>query len=118
MRIIKINSLGQFVRENGDFVWLSGTDAVKQLIRQFIQTFKGEVFLDITDGVDYKTKIFPKDASDFSRYTEFKRTILKVPGVKDIIDMEFSVVNAAKREYRVKINVQGTEETFLFDEVI
>lgn len=118
MRVLKVSKDGQFVRENGDFVWLEGKDAVQQMIRQFLLTIKGEVYIDDTLGVDYKNRIFPKSSSNFARYLEIKRVIMTVPGVQKVLQMEFITVNQAKREYKIIADIQGDLGFIEFNEVL
>lgn len=118
IKVLKIDSDGKVVRENGDFVWLEDNEAIIQLIKQKIQMFKGEWFMDLNLGIDYYNIIFPKTSSDFRRYLEFKRVIETVPGVISILDMKLVVENIAIRSYRLTMNISADYGTIIFNEVI
>ena len=118
IRVLKIDSDGKFVRENGDFVWLTDNDAITQVIKQKIQIFKGEWFMDLDLGVDYYNIIFPKTSSDFSRYLEFKRVVESVPGVVQVIDLNIELISATTREYQLNMRIEADYGIIIFDEVI
>jgi len=118
IKVLKIDSDGRTVRENGDFVWLTDNDAITQLVRQRIQIFKGEWFMNIELGIDYYNVVFPKGTSDFRKYLEFKRVVEEVPGVIRLLSASLAVENLAQRTYRLRMDISADYGTINFDEVI
>ena len=107
IRVLKITDDGKLARERGDFVWLTGADAVVQLLKQRLRVFKGECFMDITLGPDYFDVIFPKTSSDFRRYLELKRVIEGTPGVIELISLEIKPINKERRHYEFEFKVKS-----------
>ena len=118
IKILKVDSDGKVVRENGDFVWLTDNDAITQLVRQRIQVFKGEWFMNIELGIDYYNIIFPKATSDFRKYLEFKRVVEEVPGVQRLLSATLTVVDLTQRSYRLQMDIKANADIIKFDEVI
>ena len=117
MRVLKVNEDNELVRENGDFVWLYDGDAIVQLIRQRLQVFKGEWFMNVLLGVDYFGVIFPSTSSDFTRYIEIKRVVESVPGVTKLISLTIELENATTRSYRFIMDIEADYGTIVFNDV-
>ena len=118
IQVLKIDSDGKVVRENGDFVWLQDSYAITQLVRQKISMFKGEWAFDINLGIDYYNEVFPKTVSDFRRYLEFKRVVESVPGVISLIDFKIESTNTTTRSYTITMNISSDYGTINFEEEI
>lgn len=100
--------------ENGDLVLVTGIDAIQQNITRNIRTILGELFRDVTRGVDYFNIIFQKGIREQTKASELKRAILNTPGVVRIEGFAFSV-DSATRVASVtaqKIVVEGGEFPF------
>jgi len=118
IKVLKVDSDGLAVRENGDFVWLVDNDAVTQLVGQKLRMFKGEWFLDLTLGVDYFGVIFPKTSSDFKRYLEIKRVVESVPGITSLLSAKIVLTDKATRAYQMSLEMTGDYGTINFNEVV
>jgi hypothetical protein len=70
---------------SNQLVLLDGPDQVTQQLRSRLRMIAGEWFLDPTRGVDYRGVVWVKGVSDSLVAAEFKRNILTVPGVLQLI---------------------------------
>lgn len=61
----------------GDLVLVTGVSESAQRIRDRLQTFLGEWFLDLKYGVDYRKDILVKNPNSTFIYTILKREALK-----------------------------------------
>ena len=95
--------------ENGDLVLVTGKDAIKQAITRNIRTFLGEIFRDVSLGVDYFNVIFQKGVRPEARASEFKRAILQTKGVIRIEGFSFDL-NSTSRVATVRAQRIVTED--------
>lgn len=87
-----------------------------QRIKQRLQTFQGECFLDRSVGVPYFGEVMKKKP-DFGRIRSLLVSIVKgVEGVVKILSLEI-LMNDRTRELSVAFRVLGTEETIVEGEV-
>lgn len=102
---------------DGDLVLTTGVDAIEQHLRQRIQTFLGEWFLDSRIGLAYFEHILRKDFNPTVIDSIFKTTILETPGVEDLqafdIDLEPST-----REMTLTFTVKTQEGDIDFSQVL
>ena len=71
---------GDPVVENGAFVIVEDGDAVVEMIRRRVRIFKGEWFLDIDRGPDWRNNILVKNPDPSIVAAELKTAIADVPG--------------------------------------
>lgn len=67
------------------FSLTSGSNEVRQRLKQNLQTFLGEFFLDTTIGVPYFQVVFDKSSPPGLVADVFKDAILKTAGVVELI---------------------------------
>lgn len=82
---LKLDDNNDLVFENNQLVLVDGADFVKQLLKQRLQTFIGEWFLDTSLGIPYFQEILKKQVNINAVSNIFKNEILNTPGV---IEME------------------------------
>lgn len=75
------------VIENGDFVLVSGVDAIVQQCRIALQMFQGEWFLNLDAGIPYWERILGQKPNTAIAAAQifFSRELLAVPGVNKIL---------------------------------
>lgn len=96
-RDLKIDAItGDLVIENGDFLWVDGIEAIEQDIRTALQMFQGEWFLDETEGVPYHQSILGQKVSPLVVREIFRRQLLAIPGVLDVVSISASFVGATR----------------------
>ena len=79
------------VIENGSPVRVSGEAAVAQSIKHRLLFFKGEYFLDVRQGMPWRTQILIKNP-DLSQLRDlFRQAILQDPEVVDVPSVDLSL---------------------------
>lgn len=98
-RDLKIDAdTGDLVIEDGDFVWVTGLDAIEQDIRTALLMFMGEWFLDLTAGVPWHQSILGQKASNLPAIREiFRQQLLAIPGVLDVLSVEVTFAATTRR---------------------
>lgn len=89
---------------NGDLALVTGTDAINQNIKQAMQFWLGEWFLDTTKGVPYKQQILIKNPNMDIVQADLINAVLNVPGVVQILEMNFDY-NSTDRALSVFMSV-------------
>lgn len=88
---IALDDDGDLLIENGDFVLITGQDAMKQRIKIALQMYLGEYKLDSSKGVAYLPVdgtaefLFDKSLDQSTREAIVKDAILRITGVTAII---------------------------------
>lgn len=107
MRVRKQDSSGDYAwgHQQNDF-WLNAPDGVAQAIKTRLLLFRGEWFLDVTDGTPWTTQVLDKYTQD--QYdAAIQDRILGTPGVVQITSYSSSVNTAARTlTVTVSINTQ------------
>lgn len=104
MRVRKQDSSGDYVfgHQQNDF-WLNTSDGVAQAIKTRLLLFRGEWFLDVTDGTPWTTQVLDKYTQD--QYdAAIQDRILGTPGVVQITAYSSSV-NTTTRTLTVNATV-------------
>jgi hypothetical protein len=90
-RDLKIDALtGDLIIEDGDFVWVAGIDSIEQDIRTALLMFRGEWFLDLTQGVPYHQSILGQKTPLTVIREIFRTQLLTIPGVLAVLALEVS----------------------------
>jgi len=107
------------VLEDGavDLTLVSGTDEIDQRIRHTLRLFKGEWYLDITQGVPYFESILIKGASEAAVGEAIAKALLKNP---DVLRIDNMVVAFDKntRTADVSFIAVTTDGTILIQELL
>lgn len=82
---------------NGDLVLTSQGDAVRQHLLQRLRTFRGEWFLDLSEGVPYYQDILVKNPNPDVVDGVLKEVILTTPGVDELLTFELDYDQATRR---------------------
>lgn len=78
---LKLDDNNDLVIEDNELVLLDGGDLVAQLLKEKLQTFQGEWFLDTSLGVPYFQDILKKQVDLSGIGNIFKDQILNTPGI-------------------------------------
>lgn len=106
---------GDLTVENGAFVTLSGTEATAEMIRRRVRVFKGEWFLDLDRGINYRQGVMVKNPNPLVVESEFKAAIAAVSGFIRFLSFEFSISSA--RRLSVKFKAMFDSGIITFEEV-
>lgn len=94
---------------NGQWVLLTdNADQVRQVLQNRLQFFEGEWFLDTRLGVPYFQFVYVKNPDLNVVDRVFRRAILSVPGLTQILELTLTP-NAAARTLAVFTRVQTDE---------
>lgn len=80
----KLDDNNDLVIENNNLLLIDGADLVKQILKERLQTFLGEWFLDTDLGVPYFQDILKKGVNLKTISNVFKNEILGTPGVIEL----------------------------------
>lgn len=83
-------------------------DAVAQAVSVALSWWRGEWFLDTSRGVPYLDEVFATGVSEASVAAVLRREVLKVDGVKRVIDCEVTV-DRSRRFGSAEIVIETTE---------
>jgi len=100
-----------------DLALIGGLDLMVQRLRQSLWFFRGEWYLDITDGVPYYQDILLKAPDRITVESEIKAAIVETPGVTDLLSFDVEYENAIRR-FRVVFSVKTIYGDMDFEEEI
>ena len=96
---------------DGDLVLITEKEAIRQDITRRVRTFLGEIFRDVSQGIDYYNIVFEKGIRDQTRLSEFQKVILSTAGVIRIEGFDFSI-DSETRVATLKVQKVVTEDGF------
>lgn len=102
---------------NGDLAITAGSEAVRQHLKQRLQTFLGEWFLDARIGVPYYEHVLVKNPDPIVLDTIFKSVILNTPGVEKLNQFDIDV-ESSTRTMTLIFSVETAAGRIDFSEVI
>ena len=76
---------------NGDFVRISGREALKQRVYFRLQTMRGEWFLDRTLGPDYKGKFLVRQFGKSEAERDVRADLLRIDDIKTIESVKATI---------------------------
>lgn len=101
---------GSLVCENGDVQIIKGKEAIVQRIKQELRTELGEWFMNVSVGIPYIDSIREgKNPNMIMLRTAIKSTILSIPYINKITDLEFQLDNQ-KRTLHIRFITDFTGE--------
>lgn len=103
--------------DNTDLFLTSGQVAIVQHLKQRLQTFLGEWFLDNRIGVPYFEHILKKDYDPVIIDTVLKSEIVNTPGVLELTSFDLDI-NANTRLLTLTFEAKSTDGVINFSEVI
>jgi hypothetical protein len=90
------NNWNHILIENQDLAMVSGTDAIKQHLRQRLQFFRGEYAHDLTRGIPYHDEFFKKNPNPIVMDSILKDVILTTPGVIELTLFTMELNNSTR----------------------
>ncbi len=118
MDILLNEITGDISLTGSDLVLTSGAEAIEQHLRQRLQTFFAEWFLDSRIGVPYFQQILKKNPNFTVVDSVLKKEIIETPGIEELTKFELNLDNPV-RELRVTFVARTIEgDVITFDEVI
>lgn len=102
---------------NGDLVLIEDKEALSQYLRQRLQTFLGEWFLNVEEGIPYFQEVMSKGTGLEAISSIFKKAILETAGVQGLesFEIDFDPVN---RTLELEFAAQSVAGVINFNEVI
>jgi hypothetical protein len=85
MSDIKLDDNGDVEFVNGELSLTSGIDGIRQHLKQRLQTFLGEFFLNFNIGLPYFQQIFVKTGSPTIMEQIFVNKIITTPGIIELL---------------------------------
>ncbi len=98
----------------GDFVFIDGSELVRQNIAARFRFFLGEWFLDTREGVPYYRDILVKSPDPAVVRSIFSQVLADTPGVLAILSFDL-VFDARERTVRFSFEVQATDDVISVD---
>lgn len=74
----------------GNLKMVSGREAISQRVRQHIEFYQGEWFLDTEAGLPWLQEVYQEPFDQITSEAILKNEVLEVPGVEDIVEFEAS----------------------------
>src|SRR5690606_17790014 len=102
-----------YLAADGNLAVVTDAEAVGQHVRQRLQTFLGEWFLDTTAGVPWLDQILGKNYDPALAESVVKAEILATDGVEEILSFSVSFDRATRG-----LIIRSVEVRTMFDEVI
>lgn len=99
---------------NGDIPLTTGSDAVRQHLLQRLKMFRGEWFLDLSDGVPYYQNILIKNPNPDTVDGVLKDRILNTPGVDELLEFELDY-DPATRKLTLAFSVRVLDDVIDFE---
>lgn len=100
---------------NGDLSLTSGSSGIAQNLRIRLNFFKGEWFLDATQGMPYFQNVLVKQPNSQAIRAIFRKAILTTPGVTSVSNLELDLDNSL-RKLSVSFEAETIEGPLSFDE--
>ena len=114
----KLNGDGSYAVEDGDFVLLTGADAIRQHIQIRLRFFRGEWHLNPEEGIPYYSQILTKTMSLGAIESLFRETVAGTPGVSKIQSLNLTY-NENTRHLSVSFSALVDEDiTLVFEEFV
>lgn len=110
MSDLKLDSTGDLQITDGDLVLTTTTDRIDQYVRQRLQTFLGEFFLDTRVGVPYFEHILKKRIDPIVIDSILKKEIIETPGVTEITEFDLDL-DSQTRTLTLNFRARTTDGT-------
>lgn len=115
MSDLRLDANGDLSIVNGDLSIISDKLEIDQLLKQRLQFFSGEWFLDIEDGLPWFDEVFVKNPDPVILNTIFKDIILTTPGVLGLDEFDLTL-DTVTRVMTLSFRARTTEGPITFEE--
>ena len=117
MSDLQLDDAGDVEVVGNDLVLTTGVDAIKQHLKQRLQTFLEEWFLDKRIGIAYYQYILKKNPDAIIVDSLLKSEIVNTPGITELTRFSLDL-DASTRILTVAFSAKSTEGPINFSEVI
>lgn len=118
MDILLDSDTGDIFLPGSDLILTSGQEAIEQHLRQRLQTFFGEWFLDGRIGVPYFQQILKKNPDLTVVDSLLKKEIIDTQGIEELTQFSANL-NKSTRKLEINFEVRTIEgDVITFNEVI
>jgi phage baseplate assembly protein W len=115
MKTLLLNQEGDFVLEQGSFLWVEGDEELAQSVRVILQTRLGEWFLNLGLGLDRNT-ILGKNFNEVEAKSSIIEALAEEPRISGVEEITFTKTG---RELSVSLKLlKENGEVLLLTEVI
>lgn len=119
MSDLKLTADGDLDITAGALTLVTGADAIAQQIKIALRLFKGEWFLSPTEGMPYFDKIFQKGVRPAAVESIFRRALLAIPGVLEVLFLELELDGATRQmSLDFEVRVEGSDTPLTFTEFV
>jgi hypothetical protein len=115
MNSLRLNDQYDLVIQTNEFVPISGREAITQHLAVRFGIFFAEFRYDTSVGVPYYQDILVKNPSFVVVQERLRQTILLTPGIIDLIDFFFDLVES-ERSASLRFRAQSTEGIIDFNQ--
>jgi hypothetical protein len=95
------NTTNDLLLDNGNLIFISNLDFVRQNLKVRLQWFLGEWFLNVSLGLPYFTDILTKNPNQTAVAAFFKKVILQSYGITSLDSFSFDIINIQQRIVKV-----------------
>ena len=117
MSDLALDSTGELDLLDNDLYLTTGQDAIVQHIKQRLQTFLEEWFLDTRIGIAYFQQILKKNADPVIIDSILKREIINTPGIIELTSFDLDM-DESNRLLTLTFEARSTAGVINFSEVI
>lgn len=118
MDILLDSDTGDIFLPGSDLLLTSGQEAIEQHLRQRLQTFFGEWFLDGRIGIPYFQQILKKNPDLTVVDSLLKKEIIDTQGIEELTQFNANL-DKPTRELEINFKVRTIEgDVITFDEVV
>ena len=118
MDILLDSDTGDIFLPGSDLLLTSGQEAIEQHLRQRLQTFFDEWFLDGRIGIPYFQQILKKNPDLTVVDSLLKKEIIETQGIEELTQFNVSL-DKSTRELKISFKVRTIEgDVITFDEVV
>lgn len=104
MRYRKLDENGDYTLDNANAFFVDTPEAVAQAVLTRLRLWRGEWFIDITDGTPWNTEILGKRQGGKNPDTAIRSRILQTKGVTEILSYS-STFDGETRKFSVSATV-------------
>ena len=102
---------------NGDFVWVTGKEAIAQAAMILLRTKKGENVFAPEAGIDYVSELLEPGQDSEIPKAALTRCLLMAPGVKGVEDLRFGY-DAGTRALKISFTLNTDEGKIKFEDLL
>lgn len=91
------DTTNDLILTDGDLTLIMDSDQIRQAVKQALQTFLGEWFLNTTQGIPYYQTVFTQNPNLDIVQATLTNAILSVPGIVQLTSFDFTFDNGLRK---------------------